>query len=57
MFTLPESIEVILEPFMELFSQQVWWHVEVLIIGTILAQGKRAVTQALRVMGLVVCHF
>jgi hypothetical protein len=52
MFTLPESIEIILEPFMALFSQRVWCHVEVLIIGTILAQGKRTVTQALRAMGL-----
>jgi hypothetical protein len=52
MFTLPESIEVILAPFMALFAERVWCHAEVLIIGTILTQGKRTVTQALRVMGL-----
>ncbi len=40
---LPEAIERILAKFFVLFSQRVWWHVEVLVIGTILGQGRRTV--------------
>jgi len=38
--------------FCPCFSARVWNHVLVLVAGTVLAPGKRTVTQALRVMGL-----
>jgi hypothetical protein len=38
--------------FAPVFSQRVFRHVQVLVVGVILAPGKRTVTQALRVMGL-----
>jgi hypothetical protein len=34
------------------FTAPVWQHVQVLVVGAVLAPGKRTVTQALRVMGL-----
>jgi len=34
------------------FSRPVWNHAQVLILGTILARGKRTVTSALRAVGL-----
>jgi hypothetical protein len=38
--------------FAPLFSKPVWEHANVLLIGAILAPGKRTVTACLRVMGL-----
>jgi hypothetical protein len=38
--------------FAPLFTKRVWPHVQVLLVGAILAPGKRTVTAALRVMGL-----
>ena len=38
--------------FAPLFTKRVWHHVQVLLVGAILAPGKRTVTAALRVMGL-----
>jgi hypothetical protein len=49
---LPEAIILVLAPFAPLFSARVWWHVQVLLLGGILAPGPRTVTAALRVMGL-----
>jgi DDE superfamily endonuclease len=49
---LPEAIILILAPFAPLFSQQVWGHAQVLLLGAILARGPRTVTGALRIMGL-----
>jgi len=42
----------LLMPFAPLFSPLVFRHVQVLLVGAILAPGKRTVTAALRVMGL-----
>src|SRR5919197_6607258 len=49
---LPEAIIRVLAPFTPLFSQQVWHHAQVLLLGAMLAPGARMVTAALRVMGL-----
>jgi hypothetical protein len=52
MRTLPEGMIRVLVPFAPLFSKSVWGHVQVLIIGAILAPGKRTVASALRAVGL-----
>jgi hypothetical protein len=49
---LPEAILLVLAPFAPLFSHRVWRHAQVLLLGAMLAPGARAVTAALRVMGL-----
>jgi hypothetical protein len=49
---LPDAIIRVLAPFAPLFSQRVWLHAQVLLLGAILAPGARTVTAALRVMGL-----
>ena len=49
---LPEAIILVLAPFAPLFSQRVWRHAQVLLLGAMLAPGARTVTAALRVMGL-----
>jgi hypothetical protein len=48
---LPEAILLVLAPFALLFSQRVWGHAQVLLLGAILAPRGRTVTAALRVMG------
>lgn len=52
MLTLPSEIIAILHAFAPVFSRRVWLWVQVLVIGAILAPGKRTVTAGLRVMGL-----
>jgi len=52
MLTLPEAIMPLLEPFCPLFHRSTWVKVQVLLVGAILAVGKRTVTSALRVMGV-----
>jgi hypothetical protein len=42
----------VLAPFGPLFSKRVWQNVQVLLIGAILAPGRRTVSSALRAMGL-----
>jgi DDE superfamily endonuclease len=49
---LPEAIITVLRHFERAFSQRVWEWAKILLIGAILAPGKRTVTAALRVMGL-----
>jgi len=49
---LPEAIILGLAPFAPLFSDRVWLHAQVLLLGAILTSGPRTVTAALRVMGL-----
>lgn len=49
---LPSVIVSVLHPFACLFTRPTWEHARVLLIGTLLAQGPRTVTAALRVMGL-----
>jgi hypothetical protein len=50
--TLPATMIRLLAPFAPLFSKRVWQHAQVLLLGTILAPGKRTVASALRAMGL-----
>ncbi|HST89918.1 MAG TPA: transposase, partial [Ktedonobacterales bacterium] len=52
MLLLPADIIAFLAPFAPLFSRPVWRHVQVLIIGAILAPGRRMVSSALRAVGL-----
>ena len=52
MLTLPFVLTSLIVGFAPLFSKPVWKHVQVLLVGAILAPGKRTVTSALRVMGL-----
>jgi hypothetical protein len=52
MLTLPVELVPLLGAFAPLFSKPVWEHVKVLLVGAILAPGKRTVTACLRVMGL-----
>src|SRR3954468_21162599 len=50
--TLPAELAFLILAFRPLFSQRVWACAQILLIGAILAPGKRTVTSALRVMGL-----
>jgi hypothetical protein len=49
---LPPEMIVLLAPFAQLFSDRVWLHAQVLVLGAILAPGNRTVSSCLRVMGL-----
>jgi DDE superfamily endonuclease len=49
---LPDAIILVLAPFAPLFSERVWVHAQVLLLGALLTPGPRTVTAALRVMGL-----
>jgi len=49
---LPDAIIHVLRHFELAFSERVWEWAKVLLVGAILAPGKRTVTAALRVMGL-----
>ncbi|MEN9869657.1 MAG: hypothetical protein RLZZ171_640 [Cyanobacteriota bacterium] len=51
-FHLPVEIIGVLLPFADLFSKKVWNHVQIMLVGSILATGKRTVTSILEVMGL-----
>jgi DDE superfamily endonuclease len=52
MRTLPTVMIRLLSSFVPLFSRRVWSHVQVLLIGTILAPANRTVSSALHAMGL-----
>jgi hypothetical protein len=52
MRSLPATMIRLLAPFAPLFSRGVFRHAQVLLVGTILAPGKRTVSSALRAMGL-----
>ena len=52
MRTLPPKMVQVLASFAPLFSKRVWQNAQVLLIGAILAPGKRTVASALRAMGL-----
>jgi hypothetical protein len=52
MLTLPSEYLTLIATFAPIFSERVWRHVQVLLVGAILAPGKRTVTSVLRVMGL-----
>jgi hypothetical protein len=50
--TLPPKMVLVLAPFAPLFSKRVWQHAQLLLMGAILAPGRRTVSSALRAMGL-----
>jgi hypothetical protein len=52
MLILPQDIVHLLVPFAQAFSERTWEWVQILIVGAILAPGRRTVTAILRVMGL-----
>jgi len=52
MRTLPTEMIRVLASFAPLFSERVWQHAQVLLMGAILAPGRRTVGSALRAMGL-----
>ncbi len=52
MLTLPCEYSTLILKFAPFFSRRMWPHVQVLLVGAMLAPGKRTVTAALRVMGL-----
>lgn len=52
MHTLPKSMIQVLAPFAPLFSKSVFEHVQLLLVGAILAPGKRTVASALRAVSL-----
>jgi hypothetical protein len=49
---IPVFVLAWMQPFRACFTAPVWEHVLVLVMGAVLAPGKRTVTAALRVMGL-----
>jgi hypothetical protein len=52
MLTLPQEMMRMILPFVGLFSERVWDYAQILLMGAILAPGKRTVSAALTVMGL-----
>ena len=48
----PTQYTTILTAFAVLYSRRVWQHVQILLMGAILAPGQRTVTAILRIMGL-----
>ena len=52
MLNLPTEITLFLALFAPLFTPSVWYHAQILLIGAILAPGKRTVTAILSVIGL-----
>ena len=50
--TLPKSHDSLIQAFAPHFSNCVWQHAQVLLLGAILAPGRRTVTAVLRIMGL-----
>ncbi len=52
MLCLPSHFAPVILSFAPLFFQRSWRHAEVLLLGAILAPGKRTVTSLLRISGL-----
>jgi len=52
MLTLPSEYLTLIQAFAPLFSKRVWYHIQILVMGAILAPGKRTMTAVLRIMGL-----
>lgn len=52
MLTLPSEYLTLIQAFAPIFSERVWQHIQVLVLGAMLAPGKRTVTAVLRIMGL-----
>ncbi len=52
MLTMPPEIMTLMNAFSPVFSERTWDWIPILVVGAILAPGKRTVTSVLRVMGL-----
>jgi hypothetical protein len=52
MLNLPPEIMPVIGAFAPVFSERIWDWVRILVVGAILAPGKRTATSVLRVMGL-----
>jgi hypothetical protein len=52
MLTLSREYLTVISAFAPVFTKRVWQHAQVLLVGAILAPGRRTVTAALRMMGL-----
>src|SRR5579884_1916701 len=52
MLTLPGTIMAVVGPFAQAFTDRTWPWVQVLVVGTIVAPGRRTVAAVLRVVGL-----
>ena len=50
--TLPKPDDSLIQAFAPHFSNCIWQHAQVLLLGAILAPGRRTVTAVLRIMGL-----
>jgi hypothetical protein len=50
--TLPKSYSSLIQAFAPHFSNCIWQHARVLLLGAILAPGRRTVTAVLRTTGL-----
>jgi len=50
--TLPKAHDSLIQAFAPHFSNRIWQHARVLLIGAILVPGRRTVTAVLRIMGL-----
>ena len=50
--TLPSDYLTLIQTFAPLFSNTIWVHAQVLLVGAMLTTGKRTVTAGLRIMGL-----
>ena len=52
MLTLPSEYLTLIQPFASIFSKRIRQHIQILVVGAMLAPGKRTVTAVLRIMGL-----
>src|SRR5579884_829501 len=52
MLTLPGTIMAVVGPFAQAFTDRTWPWVQVLVVGAIVAPGRRTVAAVLRVVGL-----
>jgi hypothetical protein len=52
MLTLPSEYVTLIQAFVPIFSECIWEHLQILVIGAILAPGRRTVTAVLRIMVL-----
>lgn len=52
MLTLPQEIMNVILPLVAVFSERAWDYAQILLMGSLLAPGKRTVSTALTVMGL-----
>ena len=52
MTTLPAVIVTLLFPFEHLFDRRTWRKAQLLVVGAILAPGKRTVSSALSILGI-----